>query len=157
MNKQRHRILNRKWLFLLSVFMILRTIILLCGIVLFIMGAWNVDLTLIYAAGACLGLMIPLQLFHFMESGKIICPNCRSQILKSRRCAKHRNAKKLFGSHSLRIAFQVTFSNKFHCHFCDSTYQWRGKQGGQKTNSQTAAHRPAPRTISTSMLQSYRD
>ena len=147
MNKQRHRILNRKWLFLLSVFMILRAVIMLCGIALFTIAAWNIDLTLIYAAGACLALLILLQLFHVMECHKIICPDCRSQILKSRRCAKHRNAKKLFGSYSLRIAFQVIFSNKFRCHFCDNTYQWRGKQEGKRTNGQIPAHAPAPRTI----------
>ena len=84
MNKQRHRILNRKWLFLLSVFMILRAVIMLCGIALFTMGAWNEDFPLIYAAGACLALLILLQLFHVMECHKIICPDCRSQILKSR-------------------------------------------------------------------------
>ena len=146
MSKQRHRSLNRKWLFLLSLFMVLRVVTMLCGIVLFAMGALNADFTLIYAAGACLATLLLLQLYHFMECTKIVCPNCRSQLLKSRSCSKHRNAKKLFGSYLLRIAFQVIFTNKFRCHFCDNIYQWRGKNRGSKTNDQIPIHAPAPYT-----------
>lgn len=108
--------------------MILRTVTAICCVVLFAAGAWSQSFTLIYAAGACLTLLLLLLMFHFMESDKIICPNCRSQILKSRRCGKHRNAKKILGSYTLRVAFQIVFSKRFRCFYCDKTYQWRGER-----------------------------
>jgi len=128
MHNRAHRILNRKWLFLLSLFMIIRVIVLGVGLVFFAMGAYQQNITYLIVAGGCLALLLFLQMIHGLESNKIVCPNCRSQILLLGHCSKHRNAKKLLGSYALRIARQVVFSNTFHCQYCDVTYQWRGQR-----------------------------
>ena len=128
MVRHRHRLLNRKWLFLISLFLVFRVVLLTACVVFFALGGYSQELGLLYVAGALLGLYLLLQMIHSIESRKIICPNCRSQILLARRCAKHKEAKKLLGSHSLRVALQVVFSNRFLCQFCNETYQWRGKR-----------------------------
>ncbi|NNJ86432.1 MAG: hypothetical protein HKP20_04615 [Akkermansiaceae bacterium] len=97
------------------------------AIVFFVVGGYEQNITYLIMAGASLALIFLLQMIHSIENSKIICPNCRSQILRSSRCSKHRMAKKLLGSYSLRLAFQVVFTNSFLCQFCNQTYQWRGK------------------------------
>ncbi len=128
MTRHRHRLLNRKWLFLLSLFMIFRTLALIACIVFFILGAYNQDIFFLYISGGCLALLLLLQMIHSMENSKIVCPNCRSQIMLVRSCAKHRDAKKLLGSYSLRLAMQVVFTKTFRCQHCFQKYQWRGKR-----------------------------
>ncbi len=134
MSGRGHRLLNRKWLFLLSLFLIIRAIALVIGIVFFILGAYEQNITHLIIAGCCLTLILLLQMIHSIEHTKIICPNCRSQILRSNRCAKHRMAKKLLGSYSLRLAFQIVFTNAFLCQFCNQRYQWRGRKSGRPAN-----------------------
>ena len=131
MSGRGHRLLNRKWLFLLSLFLIVRAVALAIGVVFFALGAYEQNITHLIIAGACLALILLLQMIHSIEHPKIICPNCRSQILRSNRCAKHRMAKKLLGSYSLRLAFQIVFTNAFLCQFCNQRYQWRGKKPGR--------------------------
>ena len=135
MTRHRHRLLNRKWLFLLSLFMVLRTLAAIACLSFFALGAYHQDVLFLYISGGCLEVFLLLQMIHSMESSKIVCPNCRSQIMLIRRCAKHREAKKLFGSYSLRLALQVIFTNTFRCQFCFQDYQWRGKRPDQGSTS----------------------
>lgn len=125
MSNARHRVLNRKVLFFLSVILLIRLFLLAAGVVLLAYGTYRQDLNYLYASGACLAALL-LQMIHSLESGKVVCPNCRSQILQVRKCSKHKQAKKLLGSHSLRLAVQVVFSNWFRCQYCNERYQWRG-------------------------------
>lgn len=47
------------------------------------------------------------------------CPLCRTPVLASMGCVKHRNAKCLFGSYSLRVALWITFVQRFRCPYCN--------------------------------------
>jgi len=127
MTRHRHRLLNRKWLFLLSLFMIFRALASMACLLFLILGAYNREFYFLYISGGCLALFLLLQMIHSMESSKIVCPNCRSQIMLIRSCTKHRDAKKLFGSYSLRLALQVVFTHAFRCQYCFQKYHWRGK------------------------------
>lgn len=131
MTRHRHRLLNRKWLFILSLFLLIRALALVACIIFFVLGAYHQEPFPLYIAGGCLALLLLLQMIHSMENSKIVCPNCRSQLLVSRRCSKHKEAKKLFGSYTLRLAIHVIFSNSFRCHFCNQRYQWRGEKPGK--------------------------
>ena len=128
MTRRRHRLLDRKWLFLISLILIFRIWTSIACLVFLVLGAYNQNMNFLFISGGCLGLFLFLQVIHIMESGKIICPNCRSQILTSRRCAKHRQAKKFCGSYSLRVALGVVFTNSFLCQSCHQPYQWRGER-----------------------------
>lgn len=108
--------------------MIIRTLAAAACLVFLALGAYEQNVSLLYISGACLALLLLLQIVHGLESGNIVCPNCRSQIMIVRGCAKHRQARKLFGSYTLRLALDVVFTNTFRCHFCNQHYQWRGKR-----------------------------
>jgi len=49
------------------------------------------------------------------------CPLCWTPVLAPRSCAKHRDAKKLMGSHRLRVALAILFRNRFRCPYCNES------------------------------------
>ncbi len=49
---------------------------------------------------------------------KALCPLCMTAVLASRRCSKHRNAKKLVGSHRLPVAVDLWSKGSFTCPYC---------------------------------------
>ncbi|MGB0991076.1 MAG: hypothetical protein ACPG32_01240 [Akkermansiaceae bacterium] len=99
------------------------------GVVVFaVLGGYFQELMYLYIAGGCAAALLTLQVIHVMEAGKVICPMCRSQLMSAQRCARHRQAKKLFGSYRLRLAVQVVLTNAFTCQFCGGRYQWRGRK-----------------------------
>lgn len=124
----RHRVLNRRVLFLLSVILIFRSALMVIGLAAAAYGAYQKDIAPLYIAGGCFALLLFLQVIHSIESTKVVCPNCRSQILQVNKCSKHKESKKMLGSHSLRVAVQVLFTNRFCCQYCNQIYQWRGKR-----------------------------
>lgn len=128
MSHTRHRVLNRKILFFLSIILITRLLLLVVGAGLLAYGAYHQELPYLYASGGCFAGLLLLQMIHGLESSKVVCPNCRSQILQVKQCSKHKQAKKLFGSYSLRLALQVIFTNHFRCQYCSQSYQWRGRR-----------------------------
>ncbi|NWK56618.1 hypothetical protein HW115_13430 [Verrucomicrobiaceae bacterium N1E253] len=127
MAKHHHRILNTKWLFLISLFTILRLVAFVAGVLFFAVGAYLYYIPYLIIAAVSFGLLLLLQMVQAIEGSKVVCPNCRSMIVKSTRCAKARRAKKLFCSYSLRVAFQVVFTNSFTCQYCNHRQIWRGK------------------------------
>lgn len=46
------------------------------------------------------------------------CPLCITPVLMSKGCAKHRNARRLLGSHRLRVAVGILFTGSFRCPYC---------------------------------------
>jgi len=61
------------------------------------------------------GLVIP-QWAIAARSG---CPLCNTPVLAPKGCVKHRHAKKLLGSHRLRVAAAILFTNWFRCPYCN--------------------------------------
>lgn len=47
------------------------------------------------------------------------CPLCRTPVLAPKLCTKHRRARSLFGSHRLRVAASILFTNHFRCPYCN--------------------------------------
>ena len=139
MRKVGHRILNKKWLFLLSLFTVLRVVAFVGCAVFFVLGSYQYNIPYLTIAGSCLGVLLLFQMIHSIEASKIVCPKCRSQVIRISRIAKHREAKKLFGSYSLRVALQVVFTNQFLCPYCNMHYQWRGKKKNTHSKSKFLA------------------
>ncbi|MBK1830241.1 hypothetical protein JIN77_05870 [Verrucomicrobiaceae bacterium R5-34] len=128
MSHTRHRVLNRRVLFLLSVTLIFRIIMLATALGAIIYALNQHAMEPLYLAGGCLAFVLILQMIHSIESSKVVCPVCRSHILKNKRCSKHKNAKTTLGSHVLRVGLQVVFTKHFLCQYCNERYQWRGKR-----------------------------
>jgi hypothetical protein len=84
------------------------------------------ELTII-ALGTLLLILLMLVL-RCLISRKTHCPLCMTPVLAARGCAKHRQARTLFGSHRLRVALAILFRNSFRCPYCHepTTLQVRG-------------------------------
>ena len=64
------------------------------------------------------GVAAVLQL---LVASRARCPLCLSQPVAIRKCAVHRNARRLLGSHRLRVALSVILRNCFRCPYCGET------------------------------------
>ena len=62
------------------------------------------------------GLFVVLQ---WLVSQRTSCPLCMTPVLAAKRCTKHRNARSFLGSHRLRTALAVIFTNSFRCPYCN--------------------------------------
>ena len=47
------------------------------------------------------------------------CPLCRTPVLASMKCVKHRKARSLLGSYQLRVALAIMFTEQFRCPYCN--------------------------------------
>ncbi len=47
------------------------------------------------------------------------CPLCMMPVLSRKGCSKHRNAKRVAGSHRFPVAMGVLFKHHFRCPFCN--------------------------------------
>lgn len=72
------------------------------------------------ATYASLGLLAGLFMvvLAWMLASRANCPLCMMPALSNKRCAKHGNAKTLFGSHQARVAISILFLNSFVCPYC---------------------------------------
>ncbi len=57
-------------------------------------------------------------LFHWMISARTRCPLCLTPVLANRKCSKHRNARRLLGSHRLWVSLAILFKGSFRCPYC---------------------------------------
>ena len=65
------------------------------------------------------GVALPvIGILYLFFGSKVKCPLCMNPPLRPRHCQKHRNAKRLFGSYRLRVAFSVFFNDNFVCPHC---------------------------------------
>lgn len=79
-----------------------------------------------YAAyGLLLGVL--LLVVGWLMGNRARCPLCRMPVLSNKRCAKHRKARTAFGSHRLRVALAILFTNSFHCPYCMTPTAVRAK------------------------------
>jgi hypothetical protein len=65
----------------------------------------------------CLFLFIP----QWALGAHTNCPLCWTPVIASKSCSKHLHARKLMGSHRLRVALAVLFKNQFRCPYCNES------------------------------------
>ena len=56
------------------------------------------------------------------------CPLCRGPVLSGSGAQRNRNAKRTFGSHRLRVARSIIFTNSFICPYCNEATRCVVKQ-----------------------------
>ena len=64
-------------------------------------------------------LILLLVIAQWIAASRTRCPLCCTPVLAPMRCAKHRRARMLLGSHRLRVALAILFKNQFRCPFCN--------------------------------------
>ena len=62
-------------------------------------------------------LIIPLWTQGFHTN----CPLCWTPVLASMGCSKHHDARRLMGSHRLRVATSILFKDQFRCPYCNES------------------------------------
>jgi DNA-directed RNA polymerase subunit RPC12/RpoP len=70
-----------------------------------------------YASFGLLAGLLMLVL-AWMLASRANCPLCMMPVLSNKRCAKHRKAKTILGSHQARVATSILFLNSFVCPYC---------------------------------------
>lgn len=81
---------------------------------------------LIACAAVSGGLIVCL--FQWILSLRARCPLCLAQPLADRRCSKHRTAKRLLGSHRLRVAAMILIRGYFRCPYCGELTAMKSRQ-----------------------------
>ena len=69
-------------------------------------------------AGISTGVALVCLLVNFSLGSRLRCPLCMVPPLVNRRCSKHREAARLFGSHRLKVAQSIMFKDSFRCPYC---------------------------------------
>lgn len=70
-----------------------------------------------------------VAILQWLIASRTNCPLCMTAVLALKGCTKHRNARTFLGSHRLRVALAVLFTNSFRCPYCNepSVLEVRGK------------------------------
>jgi hypothetical protein len=80
---------------------------------------YNDPMTLV---GSGLGIFCMLLVVtQWMAGSGTACPLCRTAVLAPKDCSKHRKAKRVLGSHRLRVAIEILFRNRFRCPYCNES------------------------------------
>jgi hypothetical protein len=64
-------------------------------------------------------LILLLVVAQWIAASRTRCPLCCTPVLAPMRCAKHRHARTLLGSHRLRVSLAILGKNQFCCPYCN--------------------------------------
>lgn len=101
-----------------AIFLCLKWIMIVAAAGVLAYSLFKHDRELTFVAMGLAGLAILVVIVQWVLASKTRCPLCLTPVLASKRCSKHRNAKKLLGSYRLRVALMVLFKGRFHCPYC---------------------------------------
>ena len=57
-----------------------------------------------------------------IASGNCRCQLCQTSNMRSLKCSRHKNAKRLLGSYRLRVSTSIFFTNSFRCPYCGEAF-----------------------------------
>ncbi len=89
------------------------------GLLILSMLSGNFRLSMAGSVVAVVGLLLLIPLWTLGVHTH--CPLCWTPVLAPKSCSKHRDARKLMGSHRLRVALAVLFKNQFRCPYCNES------------------------------------
>lgn len=64
-------------------------------------------------------LAVLLVILQWITAYGVGCPLCRTPVLAPQACMKHRRARTFLGSHRLRVAMAILWTNRFRCPYCN--------------------------------------
>lgn len=100
------------WLFLLKWLLVLAGV----GSLVWAMVSSDFRLALISTSLFFAALLIGL--LHCLISHDAFCPLCHARPIGSGTCAKHRSARRMLGSHQLKVAGNIILNGYFRCPYC---------------------------------------
>ena len=100
------------WLFLLKWLLVLAGV----GFLVWAMVSSDFRSALISTSLFFAALLIGL--LHCLISHGAFCPLCHARPIGTGICAKHRSARRMLGSHRLRVAGSIILNGYFRCPYC---------------------------------------
>ena len=93
---------------------------------------YNDNQELIMIAVGVSAMTILMMILQWILAARPRCPLCLTPVLASKTCSKHRRARRLLGSHRLRVALAILFRGQFLCAYCNepTAMEVRSKQTG---------------------------
>ena len=88
---------------------------------LLVQSMWLGNLHLTMAGSGVVVISLLLVIPLWTQGYHTNCPLCWTPVLAPKGCAKHRDARKLMGSHCLRVALAILFRNQFRCPYCNES------------------------------------
>jgi DNA-directed RNA polymerase subunit RPC12/RpoP len=81
-------------------------------------GILTLDQTCLVTATGLVALVAVSGITYGVLALDAKCPLCRGRLLMSQGCSRHTRARKLLGSHRLRVAAGVLLDRPFRCPYC---------------------------------------
>ena len=104
---------------LVSCFLILEALALPIAFVFLAFGISHRDHQALMISGCLFMVAILLVISNKVMTPILRCPLCTVSPMQNRGCAKHRNVRRLMGSHRLRVATTILACGYFTCPYCD--------------------------------------
>lgn len=79
------------------------------------------DRQLMIFGSSLVAVSLVLIIAQWVAASHVGCPLCRTPVLGSMGCLKHRKARRLLGSYQLRVAFAIMFTERFRCPYCNES------------------------------------
>ena len=67
------------------------------------------------------GFAVLVALLRWSVGRNARCPLCGTPVMGGAKCVRHRMARRLLGSHSLRVAAHIALRGQFVCPYCNET------------------------------------
>jgi hypothetical protein len=116
-----HRLRSKSiiWRFrIASCLVIINALGLLAAFGFLIYGILKSDVQWVALGGGVFGGFLLLMIFNMIMTSRLRCPHCMVPPLQNRGCAKHRDVRRIFGSHRMKVAISIFGSGYFTCPYC---------------------------------------
>lgn len=117
-----------------SLVLVLLSLSLIATIALLSSAIYTAEHTFSLEALSSFGVTIFLFILYRVYASSSYCPLCRGPVLGGSSAQRNRRAKRTFGSHRLRVACNIIFTNTFTCPYCNESTKCVVKErpkGGQ--------------------------
>jgi hypothetical protein len=124
--------------------LVLLTLSLIATIALLSYAIYTAERTFSLGALSSFGVTLFLFIIYRVYASSAHCPLCRGSVLGGSSAQRNRRAKRTFGSHRLRVARNIIFTNSFTCPYCNESTKCVVKErprGGQIVKHRSANRR----------------
>lgn len=94
-------------------------------------GVWKHDVQWIQIGGGVFAAILLLLIFNMLLTSRLRCPLCMVPPLQNRGCSKHRDVKRIFGSHRLEVALSILIREHFTCPYCGEKTAMEARDKGR--------------------------
>ena len=101
--------------------LVLLTLSLIATIALLSYAIYTTERTFSLGALFSFGMTLLLFILYRFYASSAYCPLCRGPVIGGSGAQRNRNAKRTFGSHRLRVAGSIIFTNSFTCPYCNES------------------------------------